>query len=880
MDPESSAPDEAPRPPRELSRAEAAARAGRRALTVALQALGLAWRALSRVLAPLGRWLGRQPPVRGARRVMRLRRSRRLAARLAVWSIYALIGWTAFAAFIAYGLPVVTTMGDARDWRAFERAASRARGVTLMDARGRYVGIISSAFEPDVVTRLPRSERFGGLMLFPDHKTAPLEDAPPLFWRCLVYLEDRHRGTWRNPHGVDFIGVWRIPFSAALLSARRLKLSAPAGGSTLEMQIARSMWKRYAHNSNMALRKLQEWRAAPVIKRHLVTKGDDRRLRAWAAQHIALAQGVGGAHDVHGVEAAARFLFGKPAAQLDPAEQLVLAAAAKRPLRMRKDQVERQAELKRVIERRAILCADPARRLWGAPVIPDDAERQATLARLLELARTPYQGPYVDPDFAPFIQFLVEHKDGPRLDPQRVAANLAFGVQREVVAEFADLFAPGADGKSHPWRGRMAWVELTLDVAKNAAFRDRADEAILRIEREAAGSSPPRLAPGALAAPSRAGSDIAGDPDLRRTPLIQRLGARVPILAAAANERGEIVRFLNTGEDSAYMGGVAQRPDVGPFGDGPYQPARETRVIASLGKAAAALLLAEAGEGDAGRAVPNVCQPGVRENCMSPATGRGGRPKVALRKAFAESLNAAVIGVVAERVPDARIDAFMTGLGFYLPQPQRGEPPATSLALGRYVGRPRAIQTMMAAALAYAREDFDADIALPHFVDLVRSFDPAADRFATAGVEAFPARALKLAELVAPGPDRAAAGRFVREALSAPMCFEDAENRASLRRLRDWCAARNPAVRMHLAKTGTLSTGRSIGGYNEAGWWIAGAIEFKDGRRYSYVVSAGVADPSAPFARDLGGGRLAPLVSALLEDLAGDAGPGGAASGD
>ena len=35
-----------------------------------------------------------------------------------------------------------------------------------------------------------------------------------------------------------------------------------AGGSTLEMQLARSMWKQYRHNSNPLIRKIREWRAA------------------------------------------------------------------------------------------------------------------------------------------------------------------------------------------------------------------------------------------------------------------------------------------------------------------------------------------------------------------------------------------------------------------------------------------------------------------------------------------------------------------------------------------------------------------------------------------------------------------------------------------
>jgi hypothetical protein len=54
---------------------------------------------------------------------------------------------------------------------------------------------------------------------------------------------------------------------------------------------------------------------------------------------------------------------------------------------------------------------------------------------------------------------------------------------------------------------------------------------------------------------------------------------------------------------------------------------------------------------------------------------------------------------------------------------------------------------------------------------------------------------------------------------------------------------------------------------DEMDWWIVGAIEFADGRAYTYLATMGTADRSKAFGRKMGGGRLSPLVNVLLGDL-------------
>jgi hypothetical protein len=112
-----------------------------------------------------------------------------------------------------------------------------------------------------------------------------------------------------------------------------------------------------------------------------------------------------------------------------------------------------------------------------------------------------------------------------------------------------------------------------------------------------------------------------------------------------------------------------------------------------------------------------------------------------------------------------------------------------------------------------------------------------------------------------------AQAQFLRTVLSQPIC--DTKD-GTLRRLSSWCAAARKDVAVHVAKTGSVSAG-SLAAFNESDLWIAGGIEFADGRAYSYVISLGAGSNRGAFAKDLGGGVLSPLADVLLRDLLEDA---------
>jgi membrane peptidoglycan carboxypeptidase len=738
-------------------------------------------------------------------------------------------------------------------WNAFQFADLRARAVAMYDSQGRYFGIVHPETENDHLGEFDRGvlAPFGAS---PDHKAVPVADAPPYFWRCVVYTEDRHRGEWRNRYGVDVLHLARLPVSSR-------------GGSTLEMQLARSMWKMHSRNSNPMLRKFHELSEAPVLNHYLVKGSDTEGLERWFSQHIPLVQGGGDEQgSIYGVYAAGQFLFGKRAEELDAAEQLVLAAAVRRPIAWPADEEARAGILYDLIgvEKdmgRALLCAsDKARLADGSRVIPDARVRKRTRERLAEL-RVPANVGQTNPDFLAILRDEGFTAEVPLVAPMRLGKELAPNVQREVVAELTDLFAPVAQAEAtkaaapvrreparltgtHPWRGKVREVDVTLDVAENSRFRKKARTAAIALGETLSATG--RFRTGALPV-----QELSADGALR----LQE--GDMPLVIAAADETGRIVRYYNSSATTAYSGYGDTRQLIRGFGRGPYDRTNESRPVGSVAKLAAALLLAQGGETHPDKTVSNACMPGLTQRCAGSDVGAT-PARVTLRRAFGSSLNPAVIRALGEGTTIEQVVTLMDALGFYLPAQNRGTPVATNLALGRFAGRPRAVHWLAAAALSAAQGRTDA-VTQPYFVERYRLIEPTAQGNYTFRQETPARTSLEVHEGISAG-----GAKFLRAVLSQPVC--DAEH-GTLRRLTAWCAAGRKDVTLHIAKTGSVSSGPAGGSYDESDLWIAGGIEFSDGRSYSYVISLGAGSPRAAFAKELGGGILSPLADILLQDL-------------
>ncbi len=733
------------------------------------------------------------------------------------------------AAVLAYALPVATRLWGEETQAEFEAAHRRAMAIALFDANGTYVGALDRSFEADVFGAR-RPIEIDGRLAFPDHKTHHLRDAPGDYWRCLAHLEDRRLGGLWNPQGVDFLGILRVPAASVRASLAAGSLRIGGGGSTLPMQLARSFFKLYPGDPevNALRRKWLEWRSAPPLYRLLTGDGPDpeRRFRQWTALHFAHIQGAGPA-DVFGVEAAGRALFGKGAAELSAAEQFLLAAAIRQPIRYGSTAIWRRAV------RRAGICVEA--------LLPE-AARAAAEAELAAMAASAPE-PFVDPALAE--AFASVGADARRAgSPEGLSSIALGGVERGVAAELRDAFGALA-------REKVAAAHLTIDAAENMIFAAEMD-ALLD------------------ALPARWGDRF----DAERFALTRAAAAEedapprllLPVVAVAADEEGRIVLYYSSGYDSFYHGLVAQRRRS-PIGLGweAYEPRRERREIASVGKILGALALADAGETDPSARWSNYCLRDRPERCFcEDGPCLDGWPFVTAREAFGRSLNDALIRRLVRRAAPDRLRELALRAGLILPPAHAASPPETTIALGWHAAAPRRAQMLAAAALDYAlggagraerphlvaaveRLSLEDDSRrLTDFADPLGAFDPARGAI----------------DLGLRGDARSR--RFAASVLSAPIERED----GTLRALGGWRAGRR-GVALHIAKTGTSGVGPGgLSGYDNYDWWIAGAILFEDGRRYSYVVAVGYGAPTAPFARDLGGGAAAPIADLMLRRLA------------
>ncbi len=136
------------------------------------------------------------------------------------------------------------------------------------------------------------------------------EQIPKVLRDAVIAVEDAH--FYRHP-GVDPSGIARA------VLRNLLSLSKAQGGSTLTQQLARNLG--IVSREKKLLRKLKEILLAIQIEQRF---SKDEILTMYANQ-------VNFGHGVYGVEAAARFYFGKSATQLTLEEAALLAGLPQRP---------------------------------------------------------------------------------------------------------------------------------------------------------------------------------------------------------------------------------------------------------------------------------------------------------------------------------------------------------------------------------------------------------------------------------------------------------------------------------------------------------------------------------------------------------------------
>ncbi len=704
-------------------------------------------------------------------------RTQQLAAYAGIWAM-----------LLVAGLTVYPTLASPWIWPGYAYMHERFTGTEVFDVQGRYLGMIPGGMDPlgDWGTTYPTE----------DHKSAYIDEPPEGFWRVLTALEDRHLGTWRSRGGIDVLAfarsaVWDLPRGQM------------RGASTLPMMLVRSMHHRNADPrdpfAKKLARKFTELRDAPILMRNL--RGEDMtELKRWAAMHVPLVQGAPASQlgsSLYGVGAAARVLFGVGPGELSLAEEAILAAAFYRPVLLAppnnpRAEAARDRRWER-LQRRA---------LKGLRVAYGDDDPEANRA-MSHLASMPAPMPQIATSLLPLLPESPQEQFRIGGNPTRRAVHLARPEIVQAIGELQDLYG-------NRWRRRVVRVRLTVDAPVNGRFKTATKAALARFEERHREQLDLSLT-GAGGAPR----------------------AQAVVALAGPDDRLEL--YYSNSQDTFYGGPQNKRGS-----DAAYDPRREDRQIASLGKVAVALVLA--GEGDAAtqtycnRALAGIHNPGRAtgyQRCDTPGA------RVRARDVYARSLNLPLIWRL-QRVETPVLEQVLEDFGITRVSDASL---AVSLPLGMEAAGPRTLHRMM-AIVTKGVAGVDPGSRLPTILAQV-------DTMAVSRSEP-PPRSEPRHDVTRYFAE-SGARHYLNQTLGSVV-----EPGGTLGALADW-APDARRVRIHLAKTGTST----LAGGAVRDLYAAGGLEL-DGRIVSYFSMVGASDPRRPLGHGLAGGHLAPLVREAL----------------
>ena len=457
-------------------------------------------------------------------------------------------------------------------------------------------------------------------------------------------------------------------------------------------------------------------------------------------------------------------------------------------------------------------------------------EQKTVVFELINMAGGP-----PDPVLRPKLQTALEDyvpqaakqaMANPVLRANVLIPDVRYGVREEMKNEFG-----------YNWRQSVREVNLTLDVIENRTFREkvRAELALLNARLT------PKLDPGYTLDPAVIAKDPASA--TKRTP---------DIILAAANEKGEIIRYFESNDVASYFGS----PNARNAETGKYEPEREGRRVASVAKMIAAVAVANEGrdgpdtpynDTDAPDAGLDTCRKG------NGTTTRGRAAKVA----FACSLNKPIQWRL-EQIGQAPIARLISGFGMTMPRPAaNGEPtPATTaVARGLIAASPQHVHQMASVILAALTGNASRHVGLPTLVHRLDLNETREEPTPAAPTDIVPSSLIKRD-----------AAPMLKMLLQAPLCYTaGGAHHGTLKSITNWCAETRGDLKLHFAKTGTdVSEDRDA----TVGVWIAGGLQFANGAAYSYVVLVGTGNARQPWARSVHAADIAPLAEVLLRELA------------
>jgi penicillin-binding protein 1A len=243
-------------------------------------------------------------------------------------------------------------------------------------------------------------QRLGSEYRDPIHN---LSEVPKLVQNAIIAAEDRR--FWKHS-GVDFWALMRVAFTGAQAG------HFGAGGSTLEMQLAKRLTSKGEHTFT---RKLHDIALAYNISQEL---SKDEVLKLYLNQ-VFFGSGA------YGIKAAAQIYFGKSLSQLTVAEAALLARCVRRP-----SDENPFRNLDRAIENRNVVLGE----MLKEGMIPEDTYKRA-LEEKVHLNRNRRAGnsePLIAPYFINHVRSELAARDDIHLDEggYKVIVTLDTRVQR------------------------------------------------------------------------------------------------------------------------------------------------------------------------------------------------------------------------------------------------------------------------------------------------------------------------------------------------------------------------------------------------------------------------------------------------------------------
>ena len=404
----------------------------------------------------------------------------------------------------------------------------------------------------------------------------------------------------------------------------------------------------------------------------------------------------------------------------------------------------------------------------------------------------------------------------------------------------------------HEWRKYVARVDLSIDAAQNLRFRDKVAKQL-----------------GKLNSKYRQKLDRRYTLDV----LARTRGKRLPdIIVAAADENGKLVRYFEAGQNAHYFGSSTARDRL----SGRYERDREGRAVASTAKMLGAVLISNDGEDTPNSKYLDTDAPGKGlETCRR----KGGKRR--LRRAetvFACSMSQPLANRLF-KLGQGTVRQTVDRFGFNMPYAAKKEdetPPSTAVAHGLIRGSPQKVHQMAAVILASLTGRGARPVGLPTLI--VNHSRTSRRNEDTAEIES-------TSDII---PDRVISpqGRgLLQTFLSAPLCYEGkskgrraGKRHGTLKSQGKWCAKRHKNISLHIAKTGTQTTADAD---TTVDVWLAGGVQFTNGKSYSYVVLVGSGSVGEPLGYRLHSSQLAaPLLGVLMKDLEQLAAPEVQASAD